>query len=122
MTKKFKVTHSEDIGDYLHFTIEGEAEIEHIENLYDAILMHAKQRKNFNVLVDATNAEYVYPLEKFVPMVNRLAEKLKHLRIARLCQVDDFRQDLIEAMSIKQNINLRNFPDQMQALRWLLKE
>lgn len=107
---------------YLSITVEGIADDIHIENMYADIKNIALQNQYKNILVNANNVTLDFPMERFLPLMNRLLPQLVRFNIARLCSLDDYKQDLIQNVCLSSNVNMKNFTNQTDAENWLLEQ
>ena len=88
--------------------------------MYRDICDLAESHRANKLLFDMTEIQLDYPMTELLPLMKKLEAVLANFKVARICNVFEFRQDLIENISAKANLQLRNFPDETEALTWLL--
>ena len=101
-------------------TANGFADVQQMENMYQDVLAQAKTLACDNILFDASAMVANYPLTEFLPLMHRLKEHLQGFKLARLCNIYEHRQDLIESVGTKQNLTIKNFDIEDEATSWLL--
>lgn len=116
---EYKVCESQD--QYVKVLPSGPAGVNDILYMYQDICDQAKTSQANKLLFDMTAMELDYPMTELLPLMKKLEGLLSNFKVARICNVFEFRQDLIENISAKANIQLRNFGDESEALTWLLE-
>lgn len=106
---------------HLQVSLSGVAGVRDILSMYDDVCLRAKEQQIDKILVDVTGCKLDYPMTQFVPLMKQLARILAPFRVARVCNVFEFRQDLIENISNKSSVMLKNFTCEQQAINWLLE-
>lgn len=101
-------------------TAKGLADVTQMENMYQDVLSQAKGYACENILLDASAMVSNYPLTEFLPLMHRLKSHLQGIKLARLCDVYEHRQDLIESVGTKENLTIKNFSMEDDAKTWLL--
>jgi hypothetical protein len=109
-----------DMDDHvLKVKVEGHANKNNIVDMYEAIHGKALSAKRSKVLMDATNMAFDYPMTDFIPLVNSIKHLVKDLKVARVCEPYEQRQEIIQSYSDKENLPLRNFNNCEEAKAWL---
>ena len=114
----YQISYSEQ--HIIKVTAKGLADVTQMENMYQDVLSQAKDNSCENILFDATAMVSNYPLTEFLPLVNRLKPRLTGFKLARLCDIYEHRQDLIETVGNKENLTIKNFAAEAEATNWLL--
>lgn len=120
MSAPFEYKVCPQIDNYVKVLPSGAAGSQDILAMYQDICDLADSNKSDKLLLDMTTIELAYPMTELLPLMKRLEELLASFKVARICNVFEFRQDLIENISVKANLELRNFADETSALAWLL--
>jgi hypothetical protein len=120
MTNVFHFKLALDERGYVKIVAYGDASVSDIENMYQSVLEYSKQQETEKVMFDAVNVNLSYPMDQFLPLMERLSAYLSSLKVARVVKAEGFRQDLIETVSHKLNLDLRNFSCSEQANDWLV--
>ena len=118
MSTQFHV--EQQFEQYLKLSAHGSAGKSEILTMYQEACSAALNNSCFKLVVDVKNLTLDFPMTEFVPIMNQLTGMLANFKVARLCNVFEFRQDLIENVSGKSNLNLKNFSEHEEALAWLL--
>lgn len=120
MSTQFNYHFDQQFEQYLKLSAQGSAGKNEILTMYKEACAIALNNSCFKLLVDVQNVTLDFPMTEFVPIMNQLTGMLANFKVARLCNVFEFRQDLIENVSGKSNLNLKNFSEDKEALAWLL--
>lgn len=120
MSTQFHYHIDQQAEQYLKLSAHGAAGKSEILSMYQDACNAALNNSCFKLLVDVKGLTLAFPMTEFVPTMNQLTGMLAHFKVARLCKVFEFRQDLIENVSGKANLNLKNFSEDEKALAWLL--
>ena len=114
----YQVSYSEQ--HIVKVTAKGSADVKQMENMYQDVLQQAKSFSCDNILFDASAIVANYPLTEFLPLMHRLKAHLQGYKLARLCDIYEHRQDLIESVGNKENLTIKNFDVEDDATTWLL--
>ncbi len=120
MSDEFKFTYQMQADQYIVVKAQGNANAEQIEAMYRNAHNVAASHKVNKLLVDLAEARLSYPMEHFLPLMHRLKPVLTHFKTARVIKNESFRHDLVETVSQKSALKLKNFDDRHQAINWLL--
>lgn len=120
MSTLFEYKVCPQVDNYVKVLPSGAAGSKDILSMYQDICTLAESKKSDKLLLDMTAIELTYPMTELLPLMKNLEDLLARFKIARICNVFEFRQDLIENISAKANLELRNFADETAALAWLL--
>ena len=107
---------------FILLTPRGAASAEQIEQMYQAAFDIADSTSNYRLLVDMMATELAYPMDHFLPLMQRVSPYLSRFRTARLIGQESFRHHLVETVSQKSAFSLKNFEDRQAAIDWLLVE
>lgn len=107
---------------YIQLTITGNAKVQDIEHMYEELMSYAGHDESKKILIDARHCILDYSMNEFIPLMKRLEQYLRQLRIARWVDVELFRNEIIETHAKNSDLQLKNFPCQEAALDWLLQE
>ncbi|MDU0112445.1 hypothetical protein RT723_05400 [Psychrosphaera aquimarina] len=122
MSIPFRYSTHTNQTEYLYVNVEGDADDKQIENMYLDIKNQAQQNQYNNILINVNQITLNYTMEKFLPLMQRIMPHLAGFNIARLCSLDDYKQDLIQNVCLSSNVNMKNFTNQTDAENWLLKQ
>lgn len=120
MSTPFNYYIEQQAEQYLTLSAQGSAGKKEILSMYQEACELGLKQNCFNLMVDVKQVTLDFPMTDFVPIMNELTDMLATFKIARLCNTFEFRQDLIENVSGKANLNLKNFSEDEEALAWLL--
>lgn len=120
MPTQFEYKVCQQADQYVKVLPTGPAGVQDILYMYQEVCDLAKSNKADKLLLDTTAMELDYPMTELLPLMKRLETILVNFKVARVCNVFEFRQDLIENISAKANLKLRNFSEEAEALDWLL--
>lgn len=122
MSTQFEYKVCQQAEQYVKVQPSGAAGVKDILFMYQDVCDLAESSKANRLLLDMTAIELSYPLTDLLPLMKRLEQVLAGFKVARICNVFEFRQDLIENISAKANLQLRNFGEESEALTWLLEQ
>lgn len=122
MSTQFEYKVCQQAEQYIKVQPSGSAGVKEILFMYQDACDLAESSKANKLLLDMTAIELSYPLTELLPLMKRLEDMLADFKVARICNVFEFRQDLIENISAKANLQLRNFGEEAEALTWLLEQ
>lgn len=120
MSTPFEYQVDQQSEQYIKVSAQGSAGMNEIIFMYQDLCSVAAENGYNKLFIDVTDLVLDFPMTDFVPLMNQLTELLADYKVARLCNVFEFRQDLIENVSGKANLDLKNFTEQSEALAWLL--
>lgn len=120
MTKVFHFKLELNTKGYVTIHAQGEAQVADIESMYQEVYQFSQTQQINKVLFQALDVQLNYPMDQFLPLMERLSNYLEVLQVARIVDVDGFRQDLIEVVSEKLDYQLKNFSCPDEAEQWLL--
>ena len=120
MSTQFDYQVNQQADDYIRVSLSGVAGVKEIIFMYQDVCDVAGENQFNKLLIDATDVKMEFAMTEFVPMMKKLSVLLADFKVARLCNVFEFRQDLIESVSVKSNIVLKNFTAESEAIDWLL--
>lgn len=104
---------------HIKICLSGFAQVEQIESMYQDVVMLSEINQSSHILIDAVSSELVYPVKDLLPLMVRLKQLLGTFKVARVCRVGEFRQELVEEASSKYGIQIRNFAQEQEAIKWL---
>ena len=107
---------------HIKICLSGLAQVEHIESMYQDVVMLSEINQSSHILIDAISSELVYPISDLLPLMARLKQLLGTFKVARVCRVGEFRQELVEEASSKYGMQIRNFSQEQEALNWLTQD
>lgn len=122
MSTQFQYQICQRAEQYVKVEPSGAANANEILFMYQDVCDQAASNQANMLLLDMTAIELSYPLTELLPLMKKLENVLADFKVARICNVFDFRQDLIENISAKANLQLRNFGEESEALTWLLEQ
>lgn len=120
MSTQFNYQVAPQAEQYVKISANGSAGKNEILAMYRDVCAVAIDNGCKRLFVDATQITLDFPMTEFVPIMKELTGMLASFKVARLCNVFEFRQDLIENVSGKSNLELKNFTTNEEALAWLL--
>lgn len=121
MSTPFEYKVCQQADQYVRVQPSGAAGVKDILSMYQDVCDLAISKKSDKLLLDTTAMKLDYPMTELLPLMKKLEQLLVDFKVARVCNVFEFRQDLIENISAKANLDLRNFADESEALVWLLE-
>ena len=104
---------------HIKIRLSGLAKKEHIESMYQDVVMLSEINQSSHILIDAVSSELIYPVTDLLPLMTRLKQLLGTFKVARVCRVGEFRQELVEEACLKYGIQIRNFAQEQDAMKWL---
>lgn len=119
MSTPFEYKVCQQAEGYLAVDLIGDAGTNEIVFMYQDVCDVAQSNEFDKILVNAKKLNLDFSMTEFVPLMKQLSPLLSQFKIARLCNVFEFRQDLIENVSLKENIALKNFKEESEAVIWL---
>lgn len=119
MKKPFEFEIMDNDEPFLNVRVKGHASSKNIINMYKAIHDRANQNKQNKVILDAKEMVFDYPIVEFIPLVNDIKPLLTNVKVARLCEPFEQRQELIQSYCNKLNLPLKNFSCSKEAKSWL---
>lgn len=122
MTIEFSYQVCQQEAEYLKVDAKGVAGVKDIEFMYQGVCEIAKDHSCAKILMNAKGLELEFQMTDFVPLMQKLSTRLSTFKIARVCDVYGIKQDLIENMSMKTKLNLKNFSNETDAKQWLLNQ
>ena len=105
---------------FIKVVASGTGDSNHIADMYQDIVGHAKSFRCDNILFDSSNFQGKYPLIELLPLVRRVKPSLLGFKMARICNTLEHRQGFIETVVQKENLNIKNFNLEADALDWLI--
>jgi hypothetical protein len=115
----------EDRGDYLMVAVSGSIGADDLAggmNLWEPTVQFCRERKCFNVLLDAREVQVDFRLYHMVRIALDLSIfKSLPLRVALIVKAEAIRPDhAFEAVAAQEGVTARVFADSDEALTWLL--
>jgi len=120
MSTPFEYKVCQQAESYVKVYLSGSAGAREIEFMYQDVCEVAEANQFDKLLVDAQNLTLDFHMTEFVPLMKKVSSLLVGFKVARVCKVFEFRQDLIENVSKKSDVDLKNFTDETAAVTWLL--
>ena len=119
MSTPFEYKVCQQAEGYIKVELQGNAGTNEIVFMYQDVCDVAESNQFNRLLIDATGVTLDFPMTEFVPLMKKLSFMLEGFKVARLCNVFEFRQDLIENVSAKAEVILKNFTEEAEAIDWL---
>ena len=106
---------------FIKVVANGVADANKIANMYQDIINQSHNYGCKHILFNSTNFESKYPLVELLPLVRRVKPSFSGFKMARVCNVHEHRQGFIETVVQKENLNIKNFHAENDAVNWLLE-
>ena len=106
-------------GGYVEMTSSGPATPDLVKQMYQQAAQLAKIHGVQKILVNVRHIHLTYDVDALYAVVDYLANIMGDFKIARLINLDEFKQDLIEDLAKEKRLHLRNFEHRDDAVNWL---
>ncbi|AWL11156.1 hypothetical protein HMF8227_00660 [Saliniradius amylolyticus] len=97
----------------------GDASPEQVIAMYDDVGQQLASLQLEKVLLNATALQLNYSPDKVLEITGKLAELFKQVSLARVINLSDFRNDLIETFAARNQLRIKSFTEPEEAIAWL---
>ena len=107
---------------YVHVHASGIALPSCIIKMYEDVTTRAKMKNLSKILVELTDCELDYSGSEVLRVMKKVAPLLAQFTVARVVAHACYKNELIETISAKQALPIKNFDNRDCAISWLTKQ